>query len=625
MILLLPQFPTLYPDELLYSGIARYHLMSGNPTQKHTIQDLFGIRLACATVDLPSHLEELSGNMNNLYSANILIHNHTLFPYYTTFMPIGKSNRILELMVGGSSWGEVHIFLGLAASLIKSPKKLKLCRDCYIEDVSQFNEPYWHRIHQVPGVFVCPLHKIALTESDVSCPTRDRKFEFVALIKLDITVFKSIVFELDWWNHLVYLAEESFKLINSKAYYDQRKANYINMLSRKGYLTHRGRIRMAQLMIDFCMFFPEDLLKFLQCDIKTKISDNWFQKMLRGKDPCFHPIRHLLLHAFFGMEISEEISKAAHPFGKTPWPCLNKAADHYMQNVIDECEVTQCSKSRKPIGTFNCSCGFNYARKGPDEGVEDRNRIGRIKSFGQHWIQQLQRLNLQSLSLRAKAAKLGVDPVTIKNQTERLLQRHSNEVDKDNTLQELITRQGRFLISLQEAKECNNSFRQLNPKDYAWLYRHERTWLKLTILEHKKIPAEGQLIIDWQKRDKAILPVIEKAIQVIKNADKPQRITIAAAIRNMTEIVPVVIEKCLHKLPQTNSFLKAQIETTGKFQVRRLEWAAIELKAANLKIQGWKLLKVAGLNNPLRPEVEAKFKELILEEDVYIGNINKYN
>ena len=46
-----------------------------------------------------------------------------------------------------------------------------------------------------------------------------------------------------------------------------------------------------------------------------------------------------------------------------------------------------------PIGTFNCSCGFIYARKGPDKLVDDLYRIGRIKAFGGVWKGKLKEIN----------------------------------------------------------------------------------------------------------------------------------------------------------------------------------------------------------------------------------------
>lgn len=105
------------------------------------------------------------------------------------------------------------------------------------------------------------------------------------------------------------------------------------------------------------------------------------------------------------------------PFGLGSWPCLNKAANHYRDPVFDECVLTRCSSTKLPVGTFSCSCGFVYSRRGPDKNEIDKFRIGRIKSFGPVWHSKLKVLNEGTISLRKKAAILGVNPMTVKNQS----------------------------------------------------------------------------------------------------------------------------------------------------------------------------------------------------------------
>lgn len=57
---MLPYFPASYPDELLYSVLARFHRHTCSVSPKRTMDDLFGNRDARATVDLPGHLGSLS-------------------------------------------------------------------------------------------------------------------------------------------------------------------------------------------------------------------------------------------------------------------------------------------------------------------------------------------------------------------------------------------------------------------------------------------------------------------------------------------------------------------------------------------------------------------------------------
>lgn len=486
---------------------------------------------------------------------------------------------------------------------------MKFCKACYEEDISRYREPYWHRAHQIPGVYICHLHKVALTNTKVPCPSRDHKFEFVPLVHIMQEQLIEDTIPTSWWGHLVSIAEYSTKLMNIEDAHIDVSQYYKAKLYTRGYVTPGGKIRFIQFIRDFLTFFPTDLLQFLNCDIIPKKDDTWINKILRGKERIFHPLRHVLVHIFLDLDISGKDYITATPFGDGPWPCLNKAAFHYKENVIDQCTVTRGSKSGKPVGTFSCSCGFIYSRTGPDKTSEERIRIGRIKAFGHVWIEKLVQLNQQNLSLRAKAELLGADPGTVKNQT-RLIG-VIQTASRGDSQQELKLRRERFLKSLEAATKDRIPVRHLNSKDYIWLYRHDRGWLQKTLEPGTRKPVRS-IIVDWNERDRTTLCEVQKAIKVIRNASKPQRITLAAIIRNLDKsIVPFALDKCLFKLSKTREYLDREIETTEQFQIRRLNWAVEQLESKKLKVKGWKLLKLAGLNNPLMKDVDEELSNLI--------------
>ena len=39
---------------------------------------------------------------------------------------------------------------------------LKYCPTCYLLDIEKYGEPFWHRVHQIPLLGYCPMHKIPL-------------------------------------------------------------------------------------------------------------------------------------------------------------------------------------------------------------------------------------------------------------------------------------------------------------------------------------------------------------------------------------------------------------------------------------------------------------------------------
>jgi hypothetical protein len=457
MILLIAHFPFLYPDELLYSGIARYHQMSGNTVQKQTIKELFGDSLVCATVDLPSHLKHLSEILNSLYTVDELIMKHTLYPYYKAFIPQVKARMVYELMSEGSSQGEVHVLLGIPASLIKLPSYLRYCIICYEEDLSTYNEPYWHRSHQVPGVCVCPVHKMALRESKVTYSTREEKFKFILIKRSekDASVI-DIHAQLDHLNQYIMVAERSNELLRSIKVVTDCSSISKRDLDEKGYLTKQGRIRFLKLIQDFNAYFSQEFLELLQCKVDEDKCDTWLHKMIRGNDLMFHPLRHILVTEFLGL-------------------------------------------------------------KNLDSGESTGNEI-------------------------------------VKLNKEKL-------------------------------------------KNYP-----DRRGAKLSRTPYQ----------DWEKRDLLILSEVEKIVMKLKSQKiKPQRVSLAMVSKSLNKSkVPLVLEKCLYKLPKTKGYLDEEFETTEQFQIRRLECAADRMVNEGFKVQGWRLLKAAGLNRPLRKSVEEKFNNL---------------
>lgn len=575
---MLAHFPTLYKDELLYSGIARYHVNSGNRTQRQTIEDLFGKRLVCATVDLPSHLELLASKTHNRYSAEQIIQNHTLFPYYTCFLSQEKIDHVKMLMKKGAAQGEAHASLGLLATKVKIPRFLRFCLACYKADAEEC-EPYWHRCHQLPGVMVCPFHKQPLIVTNVDYATQNHKFEFVALSKMSRDNFTAVDVDTKWNENLLYIAGQSASMLETSCSQTKTILSYKSLLYEQGYLTETGRAKFTLLLKRFRQFYSDELLQFLNCEV-TSASETWFHKLIRSPEEIIHPLRHLLLLKFLEATLGSSIRVYSSPFGNGLWPCLNKAAEHYRRNVIEKCKISRCTKTGLPVGTFKCSCGFVYSRRGPDRSSEDKYRIGRIKEFGQVWYSKLKEINLTDLSLRKKAEILGVDPGTVKNQTA-------------------------FLLDYQEYPYSNETI---------------ATKVSATTSAVKSAaPRSQKARVEWMALDKMLLDVAKRAIEEIKSMPEPDRISLASVARtSVVGDLSLKILKNIDKLPKTKDYLASCIDTTESYQVRRLLWAANQLLEEEGKIVGWRLLKLAGLNHPLRKQVLNVFNDLIRQNDLAI-------
>ncbi|WP_417702888.1 TnsD family Tn7-like transposition protein [Pseudomonas sp.] len=156
-------FPRLYPDELLYSGIARCRVHLGIGSHKTLLHMLFGDSKVAAITDLPTHLAVLANN-TGLDTANVIMH-HTLFPLYAPFIPQARRTDLFQAMLAA---GRPTIGLaGASMALVKWPEWLRYCPFCFEDMADYFGEPYWRRSWQMQGIDVCPEHGCQLLDSPI--------------------------------------------------------------------------------------------------------------------------------------------------------------------------------------------------------------------------------------------------------------------------------------------------------------------------------------------------------------------------------------------------------------------------------------------------------------------------
>ena len=634
-------FPTLYPGELLYSGIARYQIRSGNLSPKANIEELFNSRNITATADLPCGLDNLVQNFPTYSSvtADSFIQNHTLYPFYAPFLPPKRAKRVQESMKSAKG-GNIHTRVGVMASAIFTPQYFRFCPECLKEDINNYGETYWHRLHQIQGVLFCPIHQIPLQNSQIptqgmnkhqyeaaresNCQTKDLKLEYSQ---------RAIA-------QLVNLAQDIAQLLENNypshtlEWFTKR---YQTLLIERGYANVSGRVKHEKFIDDFLYFYNmgrtyqasgatpgvlSSFLEILDSSVAYEDKSNWLTQIVRKHRKVFHPIRHLLMIRFLGKSIDSffQNNKQYRPFGKSPWLCLNAAADHYLQPVITDLEISHCLESKKPLGTFSCDCGMIYSRSGEDKTEEDKLRIGRVITYGRVWEDKLKELvKVKKLGLRATARELRVDPNTIKRYvallnltpswTKNKLQIKPKTVissDEENIKQQ--KRDVWLKLQQKNPKLSKTDIRKLTPDVYTWLYRHDRQWLNNNSPKLKQ-PIASTNKVDWNTRDTEVLSQVKSAVDELLNKDKPVRITISRIGASLG--LKALLEKHLDKLPQTLAYLESVTETVEDFQIRRIKWAVEELDRQGEEVMEWKILKLAGLRENFSDKVrEAMEKSL---------------
>lgn len=384
-------FPDLYPDEMLISGWGRYEAWVGYTRRPALLEELFGGHKSSLVFDLPAPLGHFAASLppgHSTGSLDKLIQSHTLLPYYTAFMPVEQIAVAYEIM-RGERLALIHSWVGLAGTKSLTPKLLRYCPCCVIQDRERYAETYWHRVHQAAGVQICPHHAVWLETSMapmwlVNGPTtfptaeamvlsvRPRELDPESIVEQQLLCLAQNV---QWLLDHPGMSAEIFRL-------DERFNLALVSLGLSTYNRHR---KLSLILAHIRQTLTPDLLTYLGCDGPVQKHWSWVTRLLRNADIPRFTLYRLLLVLSFAESIPAflELPAELNAFGNGPWPCLNPACPKYRQPCIDVCEMDFDHKGF-PRGTFTCECGFTYSRVGPDSGFHRNTpEMGHAKAPGQ--------------------------------------------------------------------------------------------------------------------------------------------------------------------------------------------------------------------------------------------------
>ena len=157
--------PEIYPDELLYSRFARYYERSGYMAYIFAAEDLFQNKNERPDVEFINRLtQDAQSVIHKKMSADEVIMNHTMFPYYGRFL--GKERRTEAYFALLNTDGNYRNLLPIPKA--KRQRFLRYCPMCVNMDRDKYGETYWHRIHQMQSIDICPVHFCVLQNMDIA-------------------------------------------------------------------------------------------------------------------------------------------------------------------------------------------------------------------------------------------------------------------------------------------------------------------------------------------------------------------------------------------------------------------------------------------------------------------------
>ncbi|TAK12357.1 MAG: hypothetical protein EPO32_08685 [Anaerolineae bacterium] len=632
-------FGDIWREEIIYSAIARHRRDLGYKSHSSLLMDLFGTINLRATVDFPSHLGEFTSRLSPTHTLTVdkIIDCHTLFPYHTAFLNGERIAEIRELMYG-SSGQRIFTILGALWQRNLRRAHMRYCPRCVEQDRQTFGEAYFHRVHQIGVVMVCPEHACRLLDTNVGMYRFHKNDQaFLALEECSLEAEDLSISTQDYANQYLAIAQSAQWLLSnpheSKSY-THFTDHYQRTLADVGLSTYSKKVKNnSELVRAFNDLFPMRLVESIGLPTNSKSKQFWLLKTLRNSGEVSTPICHILVCLFLSLEFKILFEESPPGFfGGGPWPCLNRVCSDYQMPVIDNVDISTCRATRRLRGEFRCHCGFTYRRYGPDYQGARKFNLDYIVDYGEEWGKYLADRWLDpSLSLESLATALGVVPLTVQRHAHKLqlpIDRPGSSKQKDPrktprftprkpriTDEERYRRRKKYLALRRKYPDFGASeMAKVDPATHAWLMRYDREFVRANQIKLPYNNGSNETLVDWAARDNQCADEIKQiALRLLTSGDRPKRITTSAIVKQIKCTGSVV--RHLNRLPKSAALLEQVVESRIQSAVRRINWNKKKMIESGRPIKKWQLERVSGLSRlrhmkEIQDALDTAYKEI---------------
>lgn len=619
-------WPASMVDEPLYSVAARYHDLMGYQNYRCTAEDFFGVSHVSYAIELPNRLQALLDRAAwTDLTKDVLLATHTAAPYHMAFLGPEERTGLKSVMLDPAPPTPVA-FLGLGAAKVTTPTALRYCPACVKADRARNDLAYWRRIHQLPGVVVCPLHGSTLVDSSILRATRRCRS---ALVTLEAVAPVSPYPRQAGPKRLTEIARDSDLLLQGGLRAlrpDHLRQSILSLFIRNDWATRRGTFRSEPIREAWKWRFPRPIRAQLACGLDD-LSDPipFLRALVREGRRKVHPLIAIMLIRSADATM-ESVLAAAEARSNPPsskrvtslYPCINRVCTSEGRAGRS---ATVCSVHASRIDVYCTDCGLRYQTR-----IASTVRA-KVVEWGWLWDKRLTDLVAErDHSQRAIARSLGVDPLTVRRAADRLgldvpwaPPRKRKQVPNGAHVLDSKRMQWRNLRA-DHASAGRAELRKLEPALWAWLYRNDRRWLFQQAPVPNVRPAPGERV-NWAAKDQQLaLELSSHAQSIIDAPGRPIQITRAELARRAGS-TSVFSTKVTRRLPLATAAAAKLVESRETFAARRIRWAASQCMEVARVPTTWELARLAALREDmatgLRCELEAAVQEI--EQRVGLG------
>ncbi|HJV74892.1 MAG TPA: TnsD family Tn7-like transposition protein [Noviherbaspirillum sp.] len=585
------------PEETIFGILSRRHVLSGYSSSGTSLLELTGRRTISPSTSFPAGLKTMLSHLAlPVADVDTLVRQHTILPYFRLFTSPMQYNSALHAIAEGTP-SAIKLTLGWVASRISAADRLSYCPQCIVQDKQELGVATWYRVHQLPGVLVCPYHGVPLMESDCLAKRLGR-LQFFLPDHADTRFHVSTIIDSrEQHAKLLLIARLSAEALVVNEHFPGNRtlqAHYTHHLLRDGFATSTARIRQHELREELLRFWaPLQTMPIFQDLLANRHRDQcWLAALGRKPRGTQHPLKHLLLIGFLKKSLTSFFESDAVVSATAPSiPHTTVLANGQLEQQLHELIVIQGRSVRQAAQALRISVNtaLVHAQRA-NLPVRLRPKMMQFKLYG-----RIRAALEKGTDVREIALKLNVSASTVNRvlggdtslQQARAMSIHMARLHR--------ARHALCTVLHQAPTLGFKALREALPAEVTWLYRHDRCWLQQNLHPASRHTATRSHV-DWTSRDRALAREVRRAAaEILAFPGKPLRVTRNELGRRTSH--PSWLDKHIAKLPRTQRELSNLVESTDAFQRRRFFWWRQQLAAtAPLgQVPTWQIYRAAGI------------------------------
>jgi hypothetical protein len=553
------------PDETLFSICSRHHHLSKNYKPSTTCQQLFGHKNQGLAHDFPSRINYFVRATEGLLgTSDEIIYRHSILPFY---MPLAKDHikRSAIVAMRGEGIGSLKWDLGILTSRFRANHPLKACPKCLLEDTRNYQTTYWRRAHQLPGVWICPIHSERLLTSIIKSTGVERFFWCLPNLNELESPFAQAEPNQSQDNALLLkLARSSIALANlseSFSFHPTRLQQcYMARLKDQGLTKESGlQVKPRELGAQFSEYTqvlrttPE--LTALPSTPDEAIA---FSRKMIAPRTGTHPLRHLVwVNWLFGSwdqffrayeNFSEDIS--IEPDLLLPEIAADNPKKTELIHLLTNEGLTITGVAKRLEIDFGTAAA--WATK---EGIKVPTRPSKMTpEIRGEMIRALK--NGDDKKVIAATHNVSITTVNKLLSTEIGLSEawHQAQFRKAQDSH----RQAWQAVITNNPNLGVKAVRVLEPAAFMWLYRHNHEWLTEESAKLSKAPRQNHSNVDWDARDEALAQQVKETALKLFEENPRKKILLWMIYQRLPDLKAKLAK--LDRLPLTKSAITVALK-----------------------------------------------------------------